>query len=370
MDLNKYKITVYAICKNEETFVDRWIDAVLEADEIIVLDTGSTDNTVQKLRERGAKVYEEKINPWRFDVARNKAMEKVSADTDICVSNDIDEVFEKGWRIKLEQAWKPEHTRAKYTFAWSHNEDNSIKKQFPMEKIHARHGFKWVHPVHEVLEYSGPKKDLSVWIPDLILHHYPDDTKPRSQYLPLLELSVKENPENDRATFWLGREYMYYKHYKKSIETLKKHLSLPSAKWKEERSASMRFIAHCYDELGDLREAKSWLFRSIAECSAVREPYLALARIGYKEKNWAMVYAMVELALKIRKSTGSYLNESEVWGYILYDLGAISSYYLGLFEVSRQYSVQALKFDPLNERLKNNLSLILKKIETLKIRGE
>lgn len=206
--MNKYKITVYAICKNEEKFVDRWMDAVLEADEIIVLDTGSTDNSIQKLRSRGAKVYEEKIEPWRFDVARNKAMEKISEDTDICVSNDIDEVFEKGWRIKLEQAWNPQFTRAKYTFAWSHNDDNSIKKQFSMEKIHARHGFKWVHPVHEVLEYSGLKKDLSIWIPDLILHHYPDNTKPRSQYLPLLELSVKENPTNDRATFWLGREYI------------------------------------------------------------------------------------------------------------------------------------------------------------------
>ena len=40
------KIVVYAICKNEEAFVERWMDSMAEADEIVVLDTGSTDGTV------------------------------------------------------------------------------------------------------------------------------------------------------------------------------------------------------------------------------------------------------------------------------------------------------------------------------------
>ncbi len=360
--MNKLKISVYAICKNEENFVDRWMNAVSEADEIVVLDTGSDDNTVERLRSRGANVYEEKINPWRFDVARNHAMEKVSSNTDICVSNDLDEIFESAWREKLENAWKREHTRAKYMFVWSHNEDNSIKKQFPMEKIHRRHGFKWIHPVHEVLQYNGPEKDTSVWIPDIVLHHFPDNTKPRSQYLPLLEISVKENPANDRAVFWLGREYMYYKQYEDSIKTLKGYLIMPSAKWNEERSAAMRFIARCYDESDVKAEAKSWLFRSIAECPEIREPYLALARIGYKEQNWPLVYAMIKRALAIAKSTGSYLSESESRGYRLYDLGAISTYHLDLLEDSRRYAIQALNLSPDDERLKKNLSLIENKI--------
>ena len=47
------KIVVYAICKNEESFVDRWMDSMAEADQVVVLDTGSTDATVQLLRARG-----------------------------------------------------------------------------------------------------------------------------------------------------------------------------------------------------------------------------------------------------------------------------------------------------------------------------
>ena len=77
------KICVYAISKNESKFVDRWVDSMSEADEIVVLDTGSTDDTFEKLKKRGVKVYKEIIEPWRFDVERNKSLDKVSKDIDI-----------------------------------------------------------------------------------------------------------------------------------------------------------------------------------------------------------------------------------------------------------------------------------------------
>lgn len=141
--MNKYKICVYAISKNEEQFVDRWMDAVSEADAVIVTDTGSTDHTVERLRERGAIVYEETISPWRFDTARNVALSHVPEDADICVSNDLDEVFEPGWRQKLEDLWKPEYTRARYLFTFACNPDGTPQKQYPMEKIHIRHGYRW-----------------------------------------------------------------------------------------------------------------------------------------------------------------------------------------------------------------------------------
>ena len=103
----KRKICVYAICKNEEKFVDRFVESAKEADAIYVLDTGSTDNTVKLLKERGVNVESKKITPWRFDVARNLSLEMVPKDTDICVCLDLDEVIEKGWRKKLEQLVYP-----------------------------------------------------------------------------------------------------------------------------------------------------------------------------------------------------------------------------------------------------------------------
>ena len=50
--MNKYKICVYAISKNEEKFVDRWVKSMSEADQIYVLDTGSEDKTVDELKKK------------------------------------------------------------------------------------------------------------------------------------------------------------------------------------------------------------------------------------------------------------------------------------------------------------------------------
>lgn len=361
--MNKYKICVYAICKNEERFVDRWMDAVNEADMVVVTDTGSTDKTVEKLCARGASVYSEIIDPWRFDTARNIAMDHIPDDVDICVSNDLDEMFEPGWRQKLEAVWHTCHTRARYHFTWSYNPDGTPLKQFTMEKIHRRKDFRWVHPVHEVLEYSGTDPDMTVWVPGMVLNHHPDNSKIRTQYLPLLELSAQENPSDDRAAFWLGREYMYHGMHDKCITALKRHLNLPSAAWDEERCASMRFIAKSYQSKGDMKQSRLWLYKAIAECQRVREPYLQLARLGYLENDWPLVYLMTENALKISKRSGSYLFEPETWGYSLYDLGAICCYRLGLYEKSYDYAKRACDIQPGNDRLNNNLELIAIKLK-------
>ena len=361
--MSKYKICVYAIAKNEEKFVDRWMDAVGEADLIVVLDTGSTDHTVQKLRARGANVYVEKINPWRFVTARNLAMDHIPEDVDICVSNDLDEVFEKGWREKLEYAWKPNYTRARYLFTYTFHEDGTPEKQYAMEKIHRRNDFRWVHPVHEILEYSGKDADRTVFVPGLVLNHYPDPSKSRGQYLPLLELSVQENPNDDRAVFWLGREYMYNDRLDECISTLNRHLKMPTATWDEERSASMRFIAECYRRKNDFGQAKAWLFRSIGECPHVREPYLQIARLGYSRNDWPLVYFATEQALKITQKTGSYLLEPQSWGFLLDDYAAIACFWLGLPQKALEHAQKALDFQPDDERLKNNLQIIRQKAE-------
>ena len=90
------KIVVYAICKNEAQFVDRWMNSMSEADQIVVLDTGSEDGTVDQLRKRGAQVTVEAISPWRFDTARNRSLELTPKDADICVCTDLDELFLPG----------------------------------------------------------------------------------------------------------------------------------------------------------------------------------------------------------------------------------------------------------------------------------
>ena len=188
--MNHYRICVYAICKNEEKFAEAWMDSMQEADIVVVLDTGSTDHTVEKLRARGARVYQEEISPWRFDAARNRSLELVPEDAEICVCVDLDERFELGWREKLEAAWQPGTHQAEYRYTWNFNPDGSEGWVFWIDKIHARQGFQWEYPVHEVLRYTGPKPRRLVTAEGVQLNHYADPAKSRAQYLPLLELAV------------------------------------------------------------------------------------------------------------------------------------------------------------------------------------
>jgi len=363
--MNRYKICVYAICKNEEKFVDRWVDSMQEADQIVVTDTGSTDATVEKLRKRGVTVYVDEIKPWRFDVARNVSLDHVPLDVDICVCTDLDEVFEPGWRAKVEAAWVPEAKMGKYIYNWSLKPDGSPDVQIYYSKIHTRKDFKWSYPIHECLTYLGKEPKVIVFMEGVVLNHYPDSTKSRGSYLPLLEMAVEEDPQGDRVRYYLGREYMYKGQWQKCIATLKCHLSLPSARWNQERCASMRWIAKSYYELGNHKEMYAWYYRAIAEAPELRDPYIECAKMAYRLGDWPTVFFMVEEALKIKEKSRTYVNMGYSWDHTPYDLGAISCYRLGMYRRALAYAEEACAISPADERLKNNKRLIESKLQEI-----
>ena len=354
------KVCVYAISKNEEKFVSKWVASMKEADEIYVLDTGSTDQTVSLLEEAGVHVKVEVIDPWRFDVARNKSLEMVPEDTDICVCTDFDEVFDPGWREKIEKAWQEDTTRCQYTYHWSLDQDGKPVVSFFLNQVHKRFGYRWTHPVHEVLSYDFGE-EVVVSCPDVILRHYPDTTKSRSSYLPLLELSVKEDPEDDRNMHYLGREYMYYEMWEKSIATLKKHLSLKNAVWKDERAASMRFIARCYKHLGNLEEARRWYSLAFLEAPHLRDALVEKALLEYEEEQYSEVEKLCFRALEIKEHEKTYINEPFSWNNTIYDLLSISAYYLGRYEQAVYFVDIALEYTPNDSRLLNNRKLFKEK---------
>lgn len=360
--MGKYKVAVYAICKNEAKFVDKWLDSMEEADEIYVTDTGSEDNTVELLKKRGVHVQTVILDKWRFDTARNISLDFVPEDVDICVCTDLDEVLDKGWRKLLEDAWTEDTTRLKYMYTWSFNTDGSPGTSFWYEKIHHRKGFKWIHPVHEILKYYGDKPDKYAIEGRIHLKHYPDPEKSRGQYLGLLELSVKENPDDDRNVHYLGREYMFYGKWKEAIEVLKRHIKMPNALWKDEKAASMRYIARSYKALGNMQKAEIWLYRAIAEAPHLREGYIELAQLVYSMKKWHLAYAMVCEALEIKEKPDTYINEGFCWDYTPYDLAAIAAYNMGMYEESLRLAEKAYSLSASDKRLRDNVDIIAKKV--------
>ena len=358
----KLKIYIYAISKNEEQFVERWVNSMNEADGIYVLDTGSTDDTVKKLKELGVNTNQKSYQQWRFDVARNDSLDFVPEDADICVCTDLDEVFLPGWRKILEESWQDTTTRAMYNYNWYLDENNIPKISFYIEKIHNRNDYKWTHPVHEVLTYIGNTKENVIKCENITLNHYPDRTKSRSSYLPLLELSVKEDPKDDRNMHYLGREYMYYGKYQEAIDTLIKHLSLPTATWKDERCASMRFIARCYKYLKRYNESIMWLEKAIKEAPYLRDPYIELALTYYILEDYPNVEKYCLEALKITSHEKTYINEIFSWNETVYDLLSLAYYYQGEYQKALENINKALEINPTDERLIKNKELISQKI--------
>ncbi len=314
------KVCVYAICKNESQFVDRFMDSMSEADYVCVLDTGSSDDTVKKLRARGATVGETVVSPWRFDTARNESLGLIPADADICCAIDLDEQFHPGWRAALERAWQPDTTRARYRYTWSFRPDGSEGMVFWADKIHKNGCYRWASPVHETLSYTGEGAERFVDAAGVQLDHHPDETKSRGQYLPLLELAVREDPQNDRNCHYLGREYMFRGEWQKAIETLARHLTLPSAVWADERCASMRYIARCLraleqDDSGGALAAPRRRGGS-APARAVHGLRAATLTRRSAGTGWSMLCA----ALAITERPRTYICEADAWGSMPYDL--------------------------------------------------
>ena len=353
------KIVVYAISKNEAQFVDRWMNSMSEADQVVVLDTGSTDDTVSRLNARGASVTVAAVTPWRFDVARNRSLSLVPEDADICVCTDLDEVFHPGWRAALEEAWTPEAGQARYRYTWSFRPDGDEGVVFWYEKIHRRHGYRWVHPVHETLNWEGPgQPGPTVTAAGVQLDHHPDPSKSRGQYLPLLELSVEEDPADDRNVHYLGREYFFYGRWDNCIATLQRHLSMPTAVWADERAASMRYIAKAYQQKSAPEQARAWFLRAAAQAPHLREPWMDLALMCYRQENWDGVLYFTGAALAITVRPDTYISEADAWGPLPHDLRCQAYFRTGRTGLALDEAKKALVLSPTDPRLASNVEML------------
>lgn len=278
----------------------------------------------------------------------------IPEDFDICVSLDLDEVMRPGWKENILKVWNDNTTRLHYTYNWL-IENNIAKISFYSDKIHKRKGAFWVNPVHEIVKFHEP--ETIVTTDDVIIDHYPDKNKSRKSYLPLLELSIKEDPKNDRNMHYLGREYMYYGKWNDAIDTLIKHLKMKSATWSDERCASMRFIARCYKNLQRYDEALMWLEKAIKEAPYLRDPYAEIALLYYSLEDYKMVIYYANKALEINYNPKTYINEIFSYDETLNDILSISYYYENDLNNAIKNANIALEINPNNERIKENLTI-------------
>lgn len=266
------KVSMYAIARNEEKFVDRFLSTILpelkRGDNITILDTGSVDGTVAKFKSYSKiNVFKAVFSPFRFDDARNTCLSLVPANIDVAVTIDIDEIIQPGWRNALEEVWTKQTTRLQYPYIWNWKEDGSPDVMYYFDKIHARHGYRWKLPAHETLEFKSGQEVFTKT--DLIsVHHHADDSKSRSNYLYLLEVGFNENQDDPRSIYHYARELYLHDQQFDSAEMFQKYLDNPKSTWRHERSEAMIYLSKME---GNTAWKNKWAYMAVSECPERRE---------------------------------------------------------------------------------------------------
>lgn len=342
------KIAVYAVCLNEAAFAARFCQSARDADLIFVADTGSTDDSAQILAEHGATVRHISVQPWRFDDARNATLAMLPADIDICISLDLDETLESGWRQEIERVWIGGTNRLRYGYDWG------LGVVFQSEKIHSRHGYRWALPCHERL---FPDRIQEVWANTdrLLIVHRPDAQKSRGQYLELLRVGTEENPTEPRNAFYYARELGVHGHWAQAIAESQRYLALPRAIWPDERAYAMRVMGRAYQALGEWNAALKWHRNATAEAPEARESWYELALCCYHQERWTEALGAALTCLSITKREKLYTVDPMVWGAAPHDMVAVAAFNLGMYTIALKHAVKAVELEPDNLKLRQNL---------------
>ena len=357
------KIAAYTIALNEIKHCERWAESVKDADYRVVLDTGSTDGTVEKLRELGVMVFEHKFDPWRFDHSRNMALACVPDDAEVCISLDMDVFMGPGWRAGIEKDWVPGvTTRFNYTYHFDFRPEGPNLNGYRMDKIHHRIGYQWKRPVHENVWCTVDKEVIATNM-DVQLNQMQDRSKPtRNNYLPLMKMATIEDPDDSQMSFWYGRELMYAGERDNAIAELERFLTIKSTLWHIERSEAMTYIAR-------MNETKSeyYLLWATATSPTRREVWLDVAAYYYSKEDWNSLLWAASNGINRSERHGSYLDRADAWGHQLYDLGSLAATNLEWWSKAVEWCTKAIEMQPNEERLRNNLQFMQDKLtETTK----
>ena len=366
------KICVYAICKNEMKFVQKWLDSMSEADYIVVLDTGSTDGTYEFLQnDSRVTIVKQKIyKTFRFDVARNDSMKLVPKDANILVCTDFDELFEPGWVNVIRQYWTEDTWRGHYTYVWSHKPNGNPGDIFWYDKFHNRK-YKWVYPVHEVLlpenGIEGLNEEKNGHLIDfgnsIVLHHYPDNTVSRKFYFDLLKLRIKEFPNDAYSHFLLGREYGVNEDYVNAVKYFESALATEEIKDRPlVEYCALGYLADIFKVNYDYPNAIFYYMKQIVKDSSYREPYINIAEIYCSLGLYKIAEQFIIQGLTQTHKHYDWTERAAEWNEKPYDLLSIIYLNTNEYQKGLENALKALQIVPMDERIQRNYLILLQKL--------
>jgi len=274
-------LSVCMIVKDEEATIARCLAcAATFADEIIVVDTGSTDGTVN-----AARAFTDKILSFAwcddFSLARNYSF--ANATSDYIMWLDADDVITKENTQILAKLKEEEFDVAfvKYVAGFDGDKPSFV---YYRERIFRRDmGFEWQGAVHEAIMPRGK----IVYSEAAIFHKKVKQNPPARNlriYQGLIAAGKRLTP---RDRFYYGRELFFNGFYEECVAVLKRFLAGDG--WVENKIEACSTLFIALEKLGDKAEALTCLLHAFAlsyprprECCylastfEVNEPYSAI----------------------------------------------------------------------------------------------
>lgn len=306
-------ISLCMIVKNEEKVLSRCLDSVKGiADEYIIVDTGSTDGTVEIIKKYTSKVHTFK---WidDFSAARNYSFSQATMDYIFWL--DADDVVKDSDRLKLlelKQHLNDSMDVVLMKYDLYSPQTGQLVCSFPRERLLKRSlNFIWHDPVHEYLELRGNIINVDISITHKSVHGA------SSRNLDILQKMVNEGKElSQRNKFYFARELFFNGRYEEAQKYYLNFLDSEGALISNYIDACLD-LSYCYKLQGNEKMQLKALLKSFEYDSPRAEVCCKIAML-YKEKSdfkKAIVWYEVAANLQMPAANTTSI-VADYWGYI------------------------------------------------------
>ena len=344
------ELSVCLIVKNEEDVLGRCLDCASGfADEIVIIDTGSTDKTKDIAKKYTDKIYDFE---WQddFALARNFAFSKATKDYVMWL--DADDTISKG-EIEKINVLKKIMTADTYMLKYAISFDNDGNSTFDYyrERILKRcEQAIWQGFVHEVIAPFGTIKYVNITIE----HHKTHDYNPKRN-LKIYQRRIKNGEViNTRAQYYYAKELYYNRYYKKCVRELKRYLKMPN-QFMPNTIDSYLTIARCYEMLKEDDKALDYLFKSFNNAIPTSEILCEIGNIFIKKEKFDNAIFFYECALNVNADykSGGFIDKN--YYYLFPHLQLCMLYFkVGDKERAKEYHLLAKAESPNNDAVKYN----------------